>query len=226
VLILSVPIGERLIIESSPYGRCMQTARIIAEEMACKHGDQADISVEINPMLQEVKGFVWAHFRPLPFGGLVNFNGQEFEVDVKKSNPEGLSLDDYFFHGHFKRIDPAVMAEWPADYAEHVRNIELPESARNRMVQCIRWATERLSSDICDSLFFASHDALCGFLVRAYTRGEVTSLDPGGYVVLETDGQDYRIICFDSWSISSLAWSYLKTSKFELADSLGNRLFY
>lgn len=182
--------GAFLEVLSSPTGRCLHTARVVLGQFIDHFASFATVTLTPNaePRLTEVEGFQWKLFSPLVTGGEVNHSGETFEIDRAESNPEGLSPGDYFFGDHLHSLKDEVTSKWPRAYVDEIKGFERAGLVRERMRNVLRGLNPN-----CQSILF-THDALTGFMVRAFTHGKSTELPRGGFLVLERRGEGLHVV--------------------------------
>lgn len=109
---------EEVTIWSSPMGRTLETATIIADALrekglnirVKKSADDSGISpsaentIRVFEALEEVRGLNIRLFSALVDGGSYTLeDGTEVTFDKNKTNPDGLSFQDYYYQGGYKR---------------------------------------------------------------------------------------------------------------------------
>lgn len=180
---------EEVIIWSSPTGRTLETARIISrvlEERGIrlrKKGIAQEYGIKMFEQIGEVKNFSWSLFEPLMNGGEVEINGAKFRVDKALSNPEGLGYPDYFTSDALKQIPASVKQQWPEEYVAEIESFESFREVSERMTKALR----RLKAvgDKHYRVIVVTHDALTGDIVKTFTSGEASGINPGQLISLE-----------------------------------------
>jgi broad specificity phosphatase PhoE len=175
---------------SSPTGRCLHTARVVLGQISDHFASLATATFTpiSEPGLTEVEGFQWKLFTPLARGGEITHGGETFSIDRAESNPEGLSPGDYFFGDRLHALGERVTSKWPSVYVQAIKQFERASSVRGRMKSVLRTLNPFRQS------FLFTHDALTGFMVRAFTQGTSTELPRGGFLVLERRGTGLHVI--------------------------------
>ena len=181
---------REIIIYSSPYGRALHTAKIIACVFQTK-GITAKIYVRDE--LQEVKNFSWPLFESLLHGGRVNFQGTIFQIEKKQSNPKNLDYREYYTGNYFLRIDNEILALWPPEFASTIKNIEVSESATQRLSSFLACIRDNPLTATGEEIIIVTHDALIGRLVELSSRGLEKDVSPGGWVKILIDPENLII---------------------------------
>ncbi len=174
---------------SSPTGRGLHTARIIRNTLQGKGFRFKLPPITSKSLLTEVQNFEWGFFLPLAEGGQVTFKNHTFEIDRKLSNPENLTVGEYFFRDNLHRLPKKVKAKWPRNYAKLIESFEPAASVRIRSIGVIKWVFKEPETQF----ILVSHDALCGFMVKAWSHGKETELPRGGFLVLEGNEKAARV---------------------------------
>lgn len=166
----------RAVIHTSPMGRTLHTARLLAQVLAA-HG----VAVEeprVEPELTEVHGFSWALFDPLVLGGEARHEGRSCAVDARVTNPAGLSHQEYFFFDHAHRLQAGAIPGW---YAAALGRFERASAARARLLAFLRRATAR---DEGREVLLVTHEGLIQGLMDRWSGGACRGLPPGQCVHL------------------------------------------
>jgi len=172
---------------SSPTGRCIHTAIVIAKTMIrsgfnCKGIDSLE-------ELTEIKNFQWQLFFPLCVGGEVEHQEEKFRIDNKMSNPESLPFGEYFMTDTLHKLAPSVTSAWPKSYVDKIKSFERSADVRTRMLGVLcRVAREENSQTV-----LVTHDALTGFMVKAFTDGAQNELPNGSFLVLKGDCEKLEV---------------------------------
>lgn len=167
---------RRAVIHTSPMGRTLHTARLLARVLA-----EHDVAVEgprIEPELTEVHGFSWALFDPLVLGGEARHEGRSCPVDVRVTNPGGLGHQEYFFFDHAHRLPAGALPGW---YAAALARFERASAARARLLAFLRRAT---AHDEGREVLLVTHEGLIQGLMDRYSGGACRGLPPGQCVHL------------------------------------------
>ncbi len=183
--------GEEVVIWSSPFGRTLQTAKIIAEVLEqrgihLRQKDKTEIpGIQTYTQLNEVRNFSWQVFRPLIEGGEVEFAGHKFFIDKKLSNPKNLVYPEYFTEDVIASIDSEVKAQWPEEYVKEIEGMEKFISTTRRMIDTL----DKLKNlqDKPYRIIIVTHDALMGFIANIFSAGEKNGVNPSEFINLEKD---------------------------------------
>lgn len=180
---------EEVEIWSSPRGRTLQTAKIIAETLEQKgihlrkKGNAEDLGIKVFDQLGEIKNFSWKLFNPLVVGGEVELDGKKFIIDKNLTNPRGIDYQKYFTEDGIKNITPEARAELPADYIKEIEGFEKFIDATKRMIKPL--SRLKKIKDKSYRIIIVTHDALTSFAVSIFSTGERGGLDPGEFLSLE-----------------------------------------
>jgi len=183
---------EEVAILSSPLGRNLQTAKIIADVLeqkrpALQDGEEAGtIKIKKFKELSEVENFSWHLFEPLVNGGETEFAGERFFVDKKLTNPENLTPSEYFFRGAIENISAESKKQFPEEYVKEIERFEKSVEATKRIIKVL----SRLAKlkDKPYHVIIVTHDALAGFIANIFSSGEKFGTDPGEFINLEKRG--------------------------------------
>lgn len=171
---------EPTLIWSSPMGRTLHTAKIGKDVLEKKLGKPVDI--QIVPELAEAKNFEWKFFQPLVVGGIVELNGNKYDIDAKITNPAGLDYDTFFGEDMFHHLPQEARDKLPADYLKRVESFEPTPEVRKRSYQIIEEAEK--VKDV-SRLVMTTHDAIIGPFVKRYTQGAKSCINPAGYITFQ-----------------------------------------
>ncbi|MFA5126855.1 MAG: histidine phosphatase family protein [Patescibacteria group bacterium] len=180
---------EEVVIWSSPIGRTLQTAKIIAETLEQKGIHLRDKAKSDRPGIQtheqliEVKDFSWQLFKPLIEGGDLTFAGHKFFIDKKLSNPNNLAYPEYFTEDCISKISPEAKTQWPVEYVQIIDGMEKFIEVTRRMMGTL----DRLKKlqDKPYRIIIVTHDALMGFIANIFSAGEKSGVDSGEFINLE-----------------------------------------
>lgn len=173
---------------SSPTGRGLHTAKVIHEVLKKKGFRFLLPAITPKTLLTEIQNFQWNFFLPLLEGGKVTFEGQTFEVNKGQTNPGNLSAGEYFFRDVLHNLPKKVKKSWPKGYVELIQSFEPAFPARIRSIGVIKGVFQSPETQH----ILVSHDALCGFMVRAWSQGKETELSRGNFLTLRGTSDDAR----------------------------------
>jgi broad specificity phosphatase PhoE len=180
---------EEVEIWSSPMGRTLHTAKIVAEVLEQngvklrRKGDARDSGIKVFPQLGEVKNFSWSLFSPLVFGGDVEFNGHKFTIDKEKTNPKGLHYLEYFADDVIKSLPSEVTNQWPEGYVKAIEGFEKFASVTKRIM--VPLSRLKKLEDKSYRVIIVTHDGLAGFIANIFANSKQGSLNPGEFINLE-----------------------------------------
>ena len=180
---------EKVEIWSSPMGRALQTAKIVAQILEQKgisiqrKGNSNKHGIKIFKQLSEVKNFSWELFYPLVVGGEVEFAGKRFFVDKNLTNPNNFNPSKYFSEGGVRHIDLSYKQKLPEEYVHEIESIEDFIEVTKRLIKPL----SRLKNikDKSYRIIIVTHDALSGFIANIFSNGEMHGINPGEFINLE-----------------------------------------
>lgn len=176
-------------ISSSPMGRALHTARVIAETLKSHGFTLADIATDGD--LREVDGFVYELFSPLHAGGNVRWkdgNGvySEYMIDASLTNPQGLDGADYFFHDVLPALPAHVLDLLPAGLRQHILRFESSAHCQERMKRKLQDVLERGGKERQPEQHIqVTHSALTASFMRRWSKDKAKELPKGGWILLE-----------------------------------------
>lgn len=180
---LSVEIG------SSPYARALYSAEITRDIFRGKRiplredGKYFAGGVQVIDELGMFRRSVdWKLLSPLIKGGKVNFNGETFDVDNRRTNPNSFGVFDYLFKDGIGSIPNDVRAELPADYLQVIDGIEKTFDCTQRFMSCISGYAEVRGPR---HVVLTTHSELLYYPANVFSRGEVNLVDSGAFVSFE-----------------------------------------
>jgi broad specificity phosphatase PhoE len=111
--------GEDFVrLRSSPFGRCLYTAKVLKEALKEQGIDSDEIETSLS--LEEVRNLDWKSFYPLIVGGEVSYDGLKFSVDKDLTNPERLSPVRYFRTDAAHNLSEKARASLPLKYLDRL----------------------------------------------------------------------------------------------------------
>lgn len=173
-----------VVIYSSPQGRTLHTSKVVAGTL--KEQGIPVQSIVPHHSLTEVLNFQWDLFAPLVQGGEVMHNGHHFVVDARKTNPEGLSSQNYFMQDKCHDVSQKLRGELPDHYLDALANFEKFHHVSERMNGFLREIRD--SHNGVSDIIAVTHEALVYRVLDLFSRGTKQNLDPGDYVHLEKRG--------------------------------------
>lgn len=170
---------------SSPFGRTLHTAKTMRQVLL-----RSGISthVETRESLCELRNFSWPFLIALVEGGFVDILGESLLVNHSATNTRGLNRYEYLRLNAIREIPQNVVQSWPERIQDLVRNLESFKSATGRMMQVLKDISQfRLARHT----ILVTHEALTSFIMMTITNNRVLGLDPGSYIILEQQGDDF-----------------------------------
>ena len=178
----------KVTIVTSPVPRCVHSARLI--RLTLRHSgfnwnakvqeQYQSVRIRVEPLLCEVRNFVWDVYRPLFEGGEVTWEGRTFTIDKKETNPSDLNDMDYFYTDSAHKIPEEVLAQYPISFVEKIRKFERTASTHDRMMEVL----STYCSEDMGQVIFVTHNALVGWLAALYSDDKNAGLAPGNYISL------------------------------------------
>ena len=140
ILAADIKPDEKAVIWSSPFGRTLQTAKLIVEtlkekgvnikEKKGKAEDELDKAIRVFEQFEEVRDFNLEYFRAFLNGGKIQFEGKEVTLDPKVTNPNNLTFPQY----HNQRAWTNVMSpDIPVELMNTMNKIETEKDSNERM---------------------------------------------------------------------------------------------
>lgn len=186
---LAVTVGRKtnVFVFSSPLGRSLHSAKLISQVLREYGLRAANEDIIIVPNLTEVRNFSWPLFCPLVQGGEIEFAGSRFLVDSAKTNPQQVSVGEYFNEDYIRKIPPRIRRELPPWYVNIIDSFEKFASVSARLLEVLRLIS---CFDREDSLFIIStHDALAGFPAEVYSGKQLRGLPTGSFVDMKLSSE-------------------------------------
>ena len=185
-LVKSVRKDEEVVIWSSPYGRTLQTARIIEGELRKAKVSFRETLRNENPFsvikifhaFEEVKNFNQLIFGGLVNGGGVEINGIKFVFNKKITNPDDLSWTHYYNSAFWQKIDKKYFKSIPEEIRENINSIEKNDEATKRMMRRVEVLKRVRNPKKKRRIIIVTHQGL----ISQYSEG---SIEPGDYVELK-----------------------------------------
>ncbi len=180
---------EEVEIWSSPMGRTLETAKIIAETLEQKgvhlrrKGKAKESGIKVFEQLSEVKNFSWSLFAPLINGGEIELAGKKFIVDKNLTNPNNIGYPEYFTEDAIKDITPEAKAQLPEEYVKEIEGFEKFIDATHRIMKPL--SRLKKLNDKSYRVIIVTHDALSGFIANIFSGGEKKGINPGEFINLE-----------------------------------------
>lgn len=180
---------EEVAIWSSPSGRALHTAKLIAETLEQKgvnlrkKGEAEDFGIKVFKQLSEVKNFSWNLFNSLITGGEIELAGKKFFIDKNLTNPRDIKYPEYFINDEIKNITPEAKTQLPPCYVQEIEGMEKFVDATRRIMKPL--SRLKKLKDKSYRVIIVTHDALTGFIANVFSSGEQSGLNPGEFINLE-----------------------------------------
>lgn len=180
---------EEIEIWSSPKGRALETAKIVARVLKengisiRNRGKGRPFGINVFEDLTEVKNFSWELFQPLVDGGEVEFAGQNFLIDKSQTNPNNLNYQQYFNTDVIKDIPQKYKNTLPKEYVEQIDGFEKFAEVTKRIMRPLTRLKKIYDKPY--RVILTTHDALTGFIANIFSGGEKGGINPGEFINLE-----------------------------------------
>lgn len=171
---------DGVIIYSSPFGRSLETARIISNILGA---NSIPGVIESIFALREADNFSWELFSPLINGGRVKFNSWTFSVNKQETNPLNLEPARYFFSGGINKIPASETKLWPKEFYDKVSGLESIWAITKRMIRFLKEMDIRVPFSRVPII--STHDSLIYFMSYIFTDGNSIGINCGEFVKLE-----------------------------------------
>lgn len=192
---------------SSPYGRTLHTAKIIADTISGINASRKSTSrlpghervgiendlaetrfeystlIERSEELTKSKGFNIDYILPLIHGGVLNFGGDNIQVDPNETNPEGYDYNTYMVKDRIKRVAENMKSVFPSNYIQYLMSVETFESVTSRMLKVLEGIATKNRTP--EAVIVVTHGSLLGFLSYVYSKQFTEEIKPGGIIALE-----------------------------------------
>ncbi len=162
-------------IHSSPFGRCLHTAKVIQDILSKRGFKVQDIAQD--ELLAEVENWNWELFFPLVTGTEIEYEGSRLEVNKELTNPKNLSLISYFREDAVHKLSDEAKRSLPKEYLEKIAQFERSTSVTDRLRQKL----ELLDWDKKEVSILTTHEGLTGDLVQQLSSRNDAFLDRGKY---------------------------------------------
>lgn len=164
-------------IYSSPFGRCLYTAKII-EKVLKKSGLKIE-GIDIDESIGEVKNFEWSLFYPLVVGGKIEYEREKFLVDSNLTNPKKVGFAKYFRKDFAHQLSKRAKKSLPKQYLERIASFERCPFVLKRFDSKLEqlMIPNRIS-------IISTHDGLIGRFIEQLSGNENSFLDRGKYFLL------------------------------------------
>ena len=183
---------EEVVIWSSPFGRTLETARIIRdvfEEHGLalrERGAHSNEKIQVFDQFGDIRNFEYDQFVTLADGGTLTIDGETVVIDQKETNPEKLGYTEYYSSGAVHDIPEHVKATWPAKLRESIEGMERFEEISERVISKLKNVSQTSDKDY--RLVIVSHGSAADQLIRTYKPDALTGLDPAEYVTVRRSG--------------------------------------
>lgn len=180
---------EEVAIWSSPLGRTLETAKIVARVLRDKgiklrqKGTVENSGIKAFNELSEVKNFSWRLFEPLVIGGELEFAGKKFFVDKSLTNPKNFGIQDYFSKDGIGTITEAARAQLPEEYVREIDSFEKAIDVAKRLMKPL--GRLKKVGDKNYRVVIVTHDGLCAFPAEVFSGGKEHGLGPGQFMSFE-----------------------------------------
>lgn len=177
--------GPDIALFSSPFGRCLHTAKVIKDKL-----EQTGIlTSNITPerLLGEVENFEWRLFCPLVFGGEVNFAGERFNINRELTNPEGVSSVEFFRRDLAHTLKGKARDSLPSAYLDKIAQFERYSEVAKRLELILEKLRESYATTI-----LVTHEGLTGEYVTQLAQDRNAFLGRGKYIAVRYTGRGWN----------------------------------
>jgi hypothetical protein len=170
----------------------LQTSKIISrtlEEKGInirKKGHNNSFGVKVFGQLTEVKNFSWKLFYPLVVGGYVEFEGKNFFIDKRFTNPLNININEYFSKNGLETIDLNYQKTLPNNYVKELKGFEKFTDAVKRLI--IPLSRLKKIKDKPYRIIIVTHDVFSGFIANLFSIEENNkryTINPGEFINVE-----------------------------------------
>jgi broad specificity phosphatase PhoE len=181
---------EEVVIWSSPTGRTLETAKIILDTLKAKgikiRNGSLGREISVFDALGEIKNFSWDLFRPLIEGGSVEFAGHQFVIDKSQSNPNNISVLEYFKNDEMRKISKEVLDSWPQEYVLKVMEFETFFEVTKRVADVISRVKKVSGKHY--RLIIVTHDVFASNILINMFNSDTQYINPGEFISMERRG--------------------------------------
>jgi len=169
-------------IHSSPFGRCLHTAKVIKDNLE-RRGIKA-LDIIGDDLIEEIRNFEWELFCPLVNGGEIEFEGDKFEVDKSLTNPQNLSSVRYLREDLAHKLAEEARKTLPPKYLRRIASFERYLSAVNRLNTKVNSLRNRNG----EIQILSTHEGLTGRFIEQLSGQKEAFLGRGKYFYVRTEG--------------------------------------
>lgn len=173
----------------SPFGRTIQTAKHLLDWLQLAWLPVKSVSLVEN--LEEVKNFYWPILRCFALGGDLELDGKTITIDQTITNPQNLSVTDYFFQWWYRKVDPKYLENiW---LKEKIMNIETYDEITTRSKSDLT----RIMNAVSDNtfLFLVSHQAFTDWISVKKDNYQNKWQQPGEFITVDRD--EFQVLLSD-----------------------------
>lgn len=179
---------EKIMMHVSPKPRTQHSAQLISTMLTLSGSMVYDGNIRTEHLLDEVANFSWPFFRTLVEGGVIDIDGQTYEIDAELTNPGGLSLGHYYNSDAVSRINGNARTQLPQIFLQQADAMEKFSQVSARLKRLLMLiAKQRRSRDpnkpVHDIL--VAHDAQAGVCAEAFSNGALTGIGTGESITLK-----------------------------------------
>lgn len=195
---ISRNISSPVIIGSSPTGRTLQTARIIAEVAESrsitlrKRNNSIYEGIIVLPKLQDQINFDFSTVKILVEGGNIEFEGQRFSIDKSVTNPHSLSFESYSVD-ILSTVPIETLNLLPKQLLDKAFSIESAIKSRQRLYNILVALFNSRNKRGEQHFVLVSHSVLTSDLVNFVTSGSKERLEPGEFLSLSRENNNLLV---------------------------------
>ena len=183
----------------SPFGRTIETARIIIEELK-KHWIEPQ-KLHLFEAVEEVRWFSREIHQALCNGWWVKLKGwKQVFIQKEKTNPNNLPFSEYFFNDEICKIDKHYLRQiWLLDYVENVEKY-------SQIVKRSFKVLDRLLKNVWDDklVIIVTHQAFTDEIIRRKRNySKDWWLQPGEFLIVKSSLDNVA-----RWKDFTQSWKY------------------
>ena len=177
---------KKIHIWASPFGRTIETAKIIIDELK-KYWINLK-KIHLFETIEEVRGFSRDIHQALCFWGWIKLNDwKQVFIQKEKTNPKNLPFSEYFFNDEIEKIDKEYLRQiWLLDYVD---NVEKYSQIVKRSFKVLDRLLKNVWSD--KLVIIVTHQAFTDEIIRRkWDYVKDWWLEPGEFLIVKEDLND------------------------------------
>jgi len=170
-------------IVSSPYGRTIHTAKIVADVLTIPHH-----YIVLNHELEEVRNFDFELLRVLTQGGIYRFKDESITINSRYTNPNYLPHTTYFNSDLTRQLPVSAKKRLPQELVEKIERMETCTEACQRLENVLQTLDK-------DSLV-VTHQGLTQRLLEKMGYTHKQYVDRGEFIIVEASNRILKPLCW------------------------------